>query len=723
MRRIGFLTLAVMLVVGCGGGSSGADNGVVDIPLATDTPMSPDVPDAVADVPISGDTTPDPGRTDPGTLDYPQGDPDVADEGPSDPGQPDPGPVDNGPGDPGPEQGASVVWVSIPGGTFPMGATDLNDGPVHLVTVPAFSMGKTEVTIAQYSRCTACTGSWGGCDYNGYGLPSDTPMPCLSWNDAYDFCAWAGGRLCSEAEWEYAARNGSAGNRYPWGDTDPTCDDSVWSGNGCQASKMASACSKPAGNDTWGVCDLAGNLWEWVQDSYHTDYTSAPTNGGAWIDNLPADPHLDPLQVLRGGSYDNSVAGDLRGSYRGYLQEHSEEALLVGARCCKSECLTGIPCVANADCPSGTTCNTRLTPPACQKLRCGAFNTACSWDEECMSQDCEFGLCTGEGTCHSGQCICTPQDHKGCCGSSVCWIDSCGHGTFLSSCPAGCAAGKCNDCTANCGGKNCGDDGCGGSCGKCGDGQTCNAGQCKACLGSCNAEMVSIPGGTFQMGTADPYCSAVGYPETWDESCGPVHSVTVPAFGMSKTEVTLAQYRACEMAGACTAVPCVQWGEDGPVVCVLRDQAQAYCAWVGGRLCSEAEWEYAARNGSAENLYPWGDTEPTCADGAGVGEGCKTSTPTVGCSTPAGNDTWGVCDLAGSVQEWVADDSHGDYTGAPTDGSAWVFPPGPGVPIGIIRGGFEQEFIMAHYVRAVNRLGLNTTVPLSTVGIRCCRSL
>ena len=135
--------------------------------------------------------------------------------------------------------------------------------------------------------------------------------------------------MCSEAEWEYAARNGSAGTLYPWGDTDPTCDDAVWRGNGCSASESAAGCSKPAGNDTWGVCDLAGNVLEWVEDDYHSDYTGAPTDGSAWVDSPRAS-----FRVSRGGGFQNAVAGALRGTLR-YSGISSSGDLATGARCCR----------------------------------------------------------------------------------------------------------------------------------------------------------------------------------------------------------------------------------------------------------------------------------------------------------------------------------------------------------------------------------------------------
>jgi formylglycine-generating enzyme required for sulfatase activity len=161
----------------------------------------------------------------------------------------------------------------------------------------------------------------------------------------------------------------------------------------------------------------------------------------------------------------------------------------------------------------------------------------------------------------------------------------------------------------------------------------------------------------------------------------PVHSVTVPSFEMTQTEVTVSQYGDCVNALVCT-VPVSggsydNWGvagrENHPVNRVLWNQAVAFCVWVGGRLPSESEWEYAASNGASENIYPWGDVEATC-DYAVMNEGgygCGTGFTMDVCSKPAGNTSHGLCDMSGNPKEWVQDWWHHDYTGAPDDGSAW----------------------------------------------------
>jgi iron(II)-dependent oxidoreductase len=171
--------------------------------------------------------------------------------------------------------------------------------------VAAFEMLETEVTVAQYAACVTagdctvldCAESHCNWIESGY---EDHPMNCVNWQQAVDFCEWAGGRLPSEAEWEYAARSGGQNIDYPWGDETATCDYAVMNdglGGSCGTDRTWAVCSKTAGNTDQGLCDMAGNVWEWVQDWYHSDYAGAPTDGSAW--EVPSGI----ARVDRGGSF------------------------------------------------------------------------------------------------------------------------------------------------------------------------------------------------------------------------------------------------------------------------------------------------------------------------------------------------------------------------------------------------------------------------------------
>ncbi len=216
--------------------------------------------------------------------------------------------------------GCVLFWISIPGGTFMMGSDTGNadEQPVHEVTVPSFEMNRFEVTVMQYQECVddwVCTepNDYTGDEYCNWGQAGreDHPVNCVDWFQAVVFCSWVGGRLPSEAEWEYAARGGGQDITYPWGDQSPTCEYAVMNdgGYGCLLGRTWSVCRKTAGNTAQGLCDMAGNVWEWVQDWWHWGYNGAPSDGSAW--EIPSGSN----RVLRGGSFGND-GGYLRTAYR-----------------------------------------------------------------------------------------------------------------------------------------------------------------------------------------------------------------------------------------------------------------------------------------------------------------------------------------------------------------------------------------------------------------------
>jgi len=191
--------------------------------------------------------------------------------------------------------------------------------PIHEVTVPSFEMTQTEITAAQYRCCVfeeECTtpqppgytpddgpGPYDDLENCNWDLPEedDRPINCVNWQQAVEFCEWAGGRLPSEAEWEYAARSEGQEVTYPWGEEEPSCDYAVMLeyglGGGCGEERTWEVCSKPAGNTEQGLCDMAGNVFEWVQDCLHPSYNGAPDDGSAWESDCLNESH-----VLRGGS-------------------------------------------------------------------------------------------------------------------------------------------------------------------------------------------------------------------------------------------------------------------------------------------------------------------------------------------------------------------------------------------------------------------------------------
>jgi len=257
---------------------------------------------------------------------------------------------------------------------------------------------------------------------------------------------------------------------------------------------------------------------------------------------------------------------------------------------------------------------------------------------------------------------------------------------------------------------------------------TCSDGRCR-CGATCGTPL-HLAGGVFQMGCDAATETGCGADE------GPVHPVTLASFRIDRTEVTVGAWRACVNAqgcvdpavgGACT------WEADRsaelPVACVSWAQARRYCLWVGGRLCSEAEWEYAAR-GPDGRPFPWGDATPTCEratfDPTGspehpTGDGCNTGAARDVGSAPDGATPEGVLDLAGNVWEWVADEYQAGYDDAPDDGSAWAPSESSPEVVRVVRGGGYAD--PASALRAANRMSNPAGRADVAVGFRCCRDL
>ena len=209
----------------------------------------------------------------------------------------------------------------VPAGSFWMGsADDDEDGydgerPLHRVRIAEpFAMGVFEVTFAQWDACVAAGGCGGHQPDDWDWGRGDRPVVDVSWDDAQVYVRWLSEktgesyRLPSESEWEYAARAGTA-TRYWWGDEEgggwANCD-------GC-GSRWDDDRTAPVGSfaaNPWGLHDVHGNVWEWVEDCWHGSYAGAPTDGSAWTAGDCSD------RVLRGGSW-GDVPRNLRAAFRG----------------------------------------------------------------------------------------------------------------------------------------------------------------------------------------------------------------------------------------------------------------------------------------------------------------------------------------------------------------------------------------------------------------------
>jgi formylglycine-generating enzyme required for sulfatase activity len=239
-------------------------------------------------------------------------------------------------------QAAPDGLVRMQAGSFRMGSADNeagrndDEGPVHTVRVSAFALAREPVTRAEYAQFVNATGHQGstGCliwnnerfeaaagadwQHPGFEQTDQEPVVCVSWSDAEAYVAWLSGktgsryRLPSEAEYEYATRAGTSGARF-WepGDqhactyadvADSTAQRLIpggdrWTVHPCDDGHAYTA---PVGSykpNPFGLHDMLGNVWEWVEDCYHPSYEEAPSDGTAWT-GKPCSQH-----VLRGGSW------------------------------------------------------------------------------------------------------------------------------------------------------------------------------------------------------------------------------------------------------------------------------------------------------------------------------------------------------------------------------------------------------------------------------------
>jgi formylglycine-generating enzyme required for sulfatase activity len=228
-----------------------------------------------------------------------------------------------------------MVW--IPSGRFLMGrgrgdnAADFDEQPAHTVWVQGFWMDRTEVTNDAYRRCVDAGACTPPSDLTAFddAASGDHPVAWVSWYQARDYAEWAGKRLPTESEWEYAARAGQP-SPYPWGDE---WIEGVGNALGVKDGWVDTAPVGSFAANAWGIVDACGNVWEWVEDVYHSDYRGAPRDGRAWL--LVTGGAAESERVRRGGSFANRPV-KLRVSFRGHRDPESPDKS-TGFRCAADE--------------------------------------------------------------------------------------------------------------------------------------------------------------------------------------------------------------------------------------------------------------------------------------------------------------------------------------------------------------------------------------------------
>ena len=260
--------------------------------------------------------------------------------------------------------------ATIAGGKFFMGTDDRKDEeaerPAHQVTLSPYCIDLTEVTVAQYKQCSdkgECKrapreNEWPGitarehkvydplCNIRDVDARGEYPINCVDWSLAETFCRAKGGRLPTEAEWEFATR-GSDGRKYPWGDEPPTDGTRLNAcGKECLAwgkklneevtamypaddgfQTTAPVGSFPKGASPFGLQDVVGNVWEWASDWY------APYTPGASTD--PTGAASGTERVLRGGAWNGGDPAWVRPTYR-FKSTPGLRSHGIGFRCAKT---------------------------------------------------------------------------------------------------------------------------------------------------------------------------------------------------------------------------------------------------------------------------------------------------------------------------------------------------------------------------------------------------
>ena len=620
--------------------------------------------------------------------------------------------------------------VVVPGGSFRMGdleGVSRSAYPVHTVHVPLFRVSKYEVTRGQYAAFVSATGydadSQWRWRFPTFDQADDHPVVYISWDDARAYVAWLSRRtgkryrLLTESEWEYAARAGTTAQYYFGDDEASLVGNANWAGYSVKAGDFVEdeyGVTSPVGRfpaNAFGLHDMIGNVWEWVEDCWHDNYEGAPTDGSAWTTSCDVSP---ASRVRRGGSWDLSDSSFVNTTYRDRISRvhRNWEAGFRVAQDLPGPAFTVAslrfsfsrfpPSALSLTVATGVTPSSpmaTLTPSLRMISDPGGLFVSAPTIR--VTEDRELVI-EGETGGASGSCAGVP-----CVWEGEVWLTEQRAGAPGVSVKVGEVT---VEVTVN-------------EVPKVGE-VTVEVDTEKGCP-EC-PEMVVVPGGSFRMGDL----SGDGF-AGWR----PVRTVNVSPFAVGKYEVTRGQFAAFvsatdHHAGSQWRHPGFAQTDDHPVVYISWDDARAYVAWLSRRtgkhyrLLSESEWEYAARAGTTTR-YSLGDSAASLVGNANCDESvCKDG---YAHTSPVGRfaaNAFGLHDMHGNVREWVEDCWHDDYEGAPPDGRAWTTScrkTRSRYGDRVLRGG--PWFSDAGGMRAASRFGNRHTNRYRAVGFRVARDL
>ncbi len=525
--------------------------------------------------------------------------------------------------------GLTIEMIRIEPGQFRMGElgtasmTESNEQPRHIVSfAEGFWISKYEITQEQWLAIT-------GYNPSTFTSSLDLPVETVSWrqvqedflselNARYPSDPW---RLPSEAEWEYAARAGTHGLFHvSQSDLDYYANYNTWADS-----------TLPVGTllpNPWGLYDIAGNVWEWCWDTYHDDYDDAPLNGTPWNDTDGVG------RVIRGGGW-GATPNSCRSAFRDY-RAPTFASSRIGFRLVYGDTWSNNPPVEPSEpTPVNSAVDVEFTIElswSCYDLDGDPlmYDVYLSKDRNPTLVATDVADTTfhpsvlDEGSTYFWRIA--AKDEHGAITYSPIWSFAT-YAPFEHNYDLG------------------------------GSGETMT--------------MIRVAAGSFSMGSSWSDDGAAD-----DEH--PPHTVTLPSvFWAGKYEVTQAQWE-----GVMGGNPSYHGGFPGrPVEQVTWELAQAFVDSLNAsedgdpwRLPTEAEWEYISRAGTTTR-YAWGDdVDYSILHTYGwFGGNAGGRTHEVGTKLP---NPWGFYDLNGNVSEWCEDWYHPDYTNAPSDGGAWLYPAG-----------------------------------------------